>query len=77
MRKGKFASLAFDQCNEPEDIRRIVLLAATRGYFLTAEDADSLWQHFSDRRSCGWHILPKSDEELMQILEAEIEEREE
>ena len=65
----------FKQCNFPDDVRRIVRVAASVGYFLKPNEAEDLWQRYSGELCASWCILPLTDERLTKVLLDIIEDR--
>ena len=48
----------------PKDVDRIVKVMQERGYEISREDAETIWEDCSENWAAGWLILPTSDDEL-------------
>lgn len=64
----------FKDFSYPEDVRRIVIVAATAGYFFSPGEAEDLWSSYSGELCASWLGLPKTDERLKKKLCQLIEE---
>ena len=66
-----FIDTAFNELNRPEykdDTARIVQVAFKHGIILTLGQAERVWEAYSDSMAAGWMNLPKSDDELWEII---------
>ena len=61
-------------CGDPEDVTRILLAAASIGYFFTPAEAEELWEKYSREMCASWLYLPQTDERLKKRLKHLIEE---
>lgn len=66
----------FNDCEYPDDVRRIVKAAATIGYFLKPHEAEDLWENYSAELCASWLFVPDSEQKLATKLRKLIEEDE-
>ena len=63
----------YKNCRYPEDVKRIVLICAKHGYFLSPEEAEEAWEAYSDSRCASWLHL-HDDKEIWRAVRIYIEE---
>ncbi len=51
-----------------DDTKRIVQVAFKHGVVLTPNQAERVWEAYSESMAAGWMYLPKTDEELWEII---------
>ena len=54
------------------DCERIADVALRHRYLLTVEQAEDLWNDFSETFAAGWLSLPEDDEELWRDIESRV-----
>jgi hypothetical protein len=47
-----------------EDCKRIKEIFKERGEYITLQQAEKMWQHFSNLMCAGWMMLPEDDDEV-------------
>ena len=52
-----------------DDCIRIAKICAGRGIFISPEQAENLWQSYSDSMCAGWIGLPKDDDKVFMCLD--------
>ena len=52
----------------PNDCQRIVSALASAGYDCTIEQAEMLWDCYSDGLAAGWIFLPDEDERIVDCV---------
>lgn len=55
-----------------QDCARIVQVSLRHGFVLTLKQAEMIWEEYSEDYAAGWMTLPKTDEELWEILNEEV-----
>ena len=50
------------------DINRIVSVCQDRGYVISPEDAQTVWETYSESMAAGWMGLPDTNTELFTIV---------
>jgi hypothetical protein len=60
-------SYPISKCRYPDDVARIISIAASRGVSLTALEAEKAWEEYSDSMAAGWMMLG-DDEEVWACL---------
>lgn len=50
------------RCEFPDDVKRIIQIAADRGVVCSALEAKIAWEDTSESMCAGWLCLPKDDE---------------
>ena len=63
----------FNDFGYPEDVKRIVLVAAKNGYFLSPNEACDLWDKYSDTMCASWMHVSEDDGDVWGILQCYIE----
>ena len=58
----------YRDCYYPEDVKRIVEAARDAGAFITAGQAETMWNLHSAERYAGWVALPDDDQEIIDAL---------
>lgn len=58
----------------PADVDRIRQVALRHGVTLDAEQAESVWDDYSDSMAAGWLGLPDSDDDLWSTVSAHLVE---
>ena len=58
----------------PLDCNRILRILTELGYIATLRDAEDVWRDLSSDKGCTWRVLPESNKELQETLEAYIVE---
>ncbi len=56
------------KCRYPEDVKRIMRVAFDNGIVLNAQQAEAVWDAYSDEMDAGWIILPKKNSEIWEII---------
>jgi len=57
-----------DRPEYKDDSIRIAAVAYEHSIVLTLKQAEKVWQIYSDSMAAGWMLLPKTDEELWEII---------
>lgn len=58
----------------PADVARIRQVALVHGVTLDEEQAESVWDDYSDSMAAGWLALPDSDDDLWSTVSAHLVE---
>lgn len=65
-----------EDCSYPEDVRRIVHVLASQGYFISPSDAEKAWEEYSESICAGWLFLPDKDVDLISLITPYLSEGE-
>lgn len=57
-----------------DDVRRITQAFANNGMFCSMEQAEWLWESYSDSMCAGWIFIPEDDDEIISCCRPFFEE---
>lgn len=59
---------AYKRYSYPKDVRRIVNVMKDRGIEITPDEADEIWDIYSDDLDAQWLGFPDDDNEIFEII---------